>query len=142
MENEKINMNDIRYRPYSDVEERMRGGIEALCYLSSQTAEKAGWYYDQKTGERIERNTGEVLMLMVTELAEGFEAWRRDLMDDKLPHRPGLEVEFADVFLRIADTAKALGLDLGGATVEKNRYNLVREDHKKEARQQAHGKKC
>lgn len=138
----KIDMVEIRHAPDDGLEDLVRRGIDGLCDLSSETANAAGWYNDPETGERVERNVGEVLMLMVTELAEGFQAWRRDLMDDKLPHRKGIEVEFADAFLRISDTAKALGLDLSGAVIEKNRFNKVRPDHKLEARQGAHGKKC
>ena len=51
-------------------------------------------------------------------------------MDDKLPHRDGREVEFADCIIRILDTAEALGLDVAGALIEKNRFNRERADHK------------
>lgn len=42
----------------------------------------------------------------------------------------GREVEFAGCLLRILDTAAALGFDLAGAVIEKNRYNQQRTDHK------------
>lgn len=61
-------------------------------------------------------------------------------MDDKLQHRPGIEVEFADCIIRILDTAAALKLDVAGALIEKNRFNRTRADHKLEARK-AGGKK-
>jgi NTP pyrophosphatase (non-canonical NTP hydrolase) len=80
------------------------------------------------------------LMLSVSELAEAMEGHRKGLMDDKLPHRPMLEVELADAVIRIADLAGALGLDLGGAIAEKMAYNAVRPDHKAEARAAAGGK--
>ena len=69
------------------------------------------------------------LMLIVTELAETLEGHRRGLMDEKLPHRPAFEVELADAFIRLLDLAGATGIDLGGAYMEKMRYNAIREDH-------------
>ncbi len=78
---------------------------------------------------------------MHSELSEALEAYRRDAMDDKLPHRLGIEVEFADCIIRIMDTAAALGLDVAGAVVEKNRFNKDRADHKLVARNAPGGKK-
>ena len=62
-------------------------------------------------------------------------------MDDKLPHRKMVEVELADAVIRIFDLAGAMEMDLGGALVEKLVYNTSREDHKKENREAAGGKK-
>lgn len=91
-------------------------------------------------GALKERNKGELLMLMVSEIAEAMEGERRDLMDDKLPHRKMAEVELADTLIRIFDYACAYGYDLEGAYQEKRLYNAQRADHKHEARQQAGGK--
>lgn len=66
---------------------------------------------------------------------------RDELMDDKLPHRPGQEVEFADCVIRIFDTCAARGYDLAGAIIEKNRFNRERADHKLENRSKAGGKR-
>lgn len=88
-----------------------------------------------------DRNVGELLMLCVSELAEAMEGHRKDLMDDKLPHRKQFEVELADCLIRILDLAGGAGLDLGGAFVEKNAYNAKRDDHKIEHRQADGGKK-
>ena len=102
---------------------------------------KAGWWTDLNTGEPLVRNVGELLMLMVSELAEAMEGHRKNLMDDKLPHRSMIEVELADCIIRIADAAGGLGLDLGGAIDEKLAYNANRADHKPENRVKANGKK-
>lgn len=109
-------------------------GLKHAIDLAHQTATDAGWYRDPQTGTPIKRNFGEVIALMHSELSEALEADRKDLMDDKLPHRKGIEVELADACIRIFDTAKALGLDLPGAIIEKNRYNKQRADHKLAAR--------
>ena len=100
----------------------------------------AGWWTNLETGERIERNVGELLCLVHSEISEAMEGHRKSLMDDKLPDRPMIEVELADAMIRIGDIAAALGLDLGGAIDAKLAYNATREDHKLEVRRLAGGK--
>lgn len=80
------------------------------------------------------------LCLTHSELSEAMEGHRKGLQDDKLPHRPMIEVELADTVIRACDLAGALGLDLGGAIAEKLAYNTQRADHKPEAREAAGGK--
>lgn len=111
--------------------------------LLSQWCHKANekWWQDPVTKERIKRNKGELLMLIVSELAESMEGERKDLMDDKLPNRKMAEVELADALIRIFDYAGAHGYDLGGALIEKMEYNAHREDHKHENRLKPGGKK-
>ena len=99
------------------------------------------WWVDLHTGEPIERNVGEMLMLIVSECAEAMEGHRKNLPDDKLPHRPMLEVELADALIRICDMAAGLQLDLGGAVAEKLAFNAQRVDHTREHRLSTHGKK-
>ncbi|WP_394651885.1 hypothetical protein [uncultured Acinetobacter sp.] len=109
----------------------------------------AGWWTNIETGESLvslsgekpKRNIPEMLMLIVTEISEAMEGHRENLMDDKLPHRPMLEVELADAVIRICDMAGGLNLDLVGAINEKHQYNSQREDHKLENRLKANGKK-
>lgn len=93
--------------------------------------------WDARFGKAL---VAEKLMLQVSELAEAMEGHRKGLMDDKLPHRPMIEVEAADAVIRIADMCGALGLDLGGAIADKMAFNKVRPDHKPEARAAAGGK--
>lgn len=70
------------------------------------------WWQHPVTKERIERNKGELLMLVITELAEACEGERKNLMDDKLPHREMAEVEMADAVIRLLDFAAGFHLRL------------------------------
>lgn len=70
------------------------------------------WWIDINTGEPLDRNVGELMMLVVSELAEALEGHRKDLQDDKLPHRKMFEVELADAVIRLLDIAGGFDLDL------------------------------
>lgn len=110
------------------------------CHGASMNA---GWWRDLHTGQSIldrPHVVGEKLMLVVSEIAEAMEGHRKGLKDDKLPHRPMIEVELADAVIRICDLAGALDLDLGGAIKEKLEYNKHRPDHKIENRKAEGGK--
>ncbi|WP_227440991.1 hypothetical protein [Methylobacterium sp. W2] len=117
--------------------------VTTLVAAAHGASRAAGWWHDTKTGELYELTPAIVaqkLMLIVSEVSEAMEGHRKSLMDDKLPHRPMMEVELADAMIRIADLAGRLGFDLGGAVAEKMAFNAVRPDHKLEARQAAGGK--
>jgi hypothetical protein len=106
------------------------------CHAANQT-----WWHDPLTGVPLERNKGELLMLMVSELSECMEGERKNLMDTHLPHRRMAEVELADCLIRIFDYAGAFGYDLDGAVTAKRAYNARRADHKPTARLRPNGKR-
>ena len=119
--------------------ETMAGPLNQLaqeCHEANQH-----WWHHPATGARLDRNKGELLMLIVSEVAEAMEGERKGLMDDHLPHRRMAEVELADVLIRVFDYAGAFGYDLDGAVAEKRAYNAQRADHKAKARLRADGKK-
>lgn len=126
--------------PFSD--QSSQQGIANLLNVFCLTvhANNKKWWTDLHTGEPLQRNVGEMLMLVVSEISEAMEGHRKGLKDDHLPHRPMIEVELADAIIRIFDIAAGLGLDLGGAYVEKLAYNQTRQDHKIEARLAPGGK--
>lgn len=113
--------------------------LQAACHGISR---ESGWWNDLQTGEdlRMTDNVPEKLMLIVSEVAEGMEGHRKNLPDDKLPHRPMIEVELADAVIRIFDLAGAKGYDVAGAIAEKLAFNAQRADHKPENRKQSGGK--
>jgi NTP pyrophosphatase (non-canonical NTP hydrolase) len=119
----------------------MKNAINELVKVCYEASKAAGWHTNPTTGEILNRNKGEMLMLIVSEVSEAMEGERKGLMDDKLPDRPMAEVELADAVIRICDYAGRWGYDLGGAVIEKLRYNATREDHKPENRNQPGGKK-
>lgn len=113
-----------------------------LNELSSKVhAANINWWRDIHTSLPIQRNKGELLALIHSEISEALEGERKDLMDDKIPHRKMAEVELVDALIRIFDYAGGFGYDLQGAFEEKMAYNSKREDHKHSARLAAGGKK-
>jgi hypothetical protein len=108
-----------------------------VCYGD---AKAAGWHKEVPP-ETVKYLQATQLMLMVSEISEAMEGVRKDLKDEKLTHRPAVEVELADALIRIADFCGRWNLDLGGAVVEKLAYNKSRSDHKPENREKEGGKK-
>lgn len=123
--------------------------VNALVNLQSEIYAgnvAAGWWTNLQTGElKLRGDVTEILAklaLVHSEVSEAVEGVRKGLMDDKLPHRPMIEVELADAMIRIWDLAGHEGLDLAGAIDEKLSYNKVRPDHKIENRLAEGGKKA
>jgi len=114
-------------------------GVAYLCDLSHVLACRAGWWDGRDVNRPLD--FGACIALIHSEVSEALEGGRKGLDDAHLPHRPSVEVEFADAIIRICDTACAMQLDLGGAILEKLAYNVTRADHSREARAAAGGKK-
>ena len=116
--------------------------INVAVSVCHEAAVSGGWWHDIKTGESIKgkRNVPEMLCLVHSEISEAMEGHRKNLMDDKLPHRSSIEVELADALIRILDLGGGLDLDLGGAVAEKMAFNAQRADHKIESRLAENGK--
>lgn len=99
------------------------------------------WWTNLHTGEPLDRNVGELLALVHSEISEALEGHRKSLADTHLTHRSMFEVELADAMIRILDIAAHLAPELPAALLEKLEYNRNREDHKVENRKKEGGKK-
>ena len=101
--------------------------IETLVGESNQTAKSKGWWDDP------DRNIGEILALIHSEVSEALEVYRLKGKDslkenwlDEKGKPEGFTVELADVIIRIADLCGELGLDLESALTTKLSYNQTR----------------
>lgn len=113
--------------------ETITAGLSLLQQVCHGRSKAAGWHNKP-------REDGTQLMLIVSEVAECMEGCRKNLMDDKLPHRSMAEVEMADAVIRIGDFSGAKNFDLVGAVLEKLEFNRHRPDHKLEVRAAEGGK--
>ena len=97
--------------------------IKELQVASHAIAVSAGWWEE-------ERNVGELLALVHSEVSEALEEWRTDealavirTEDDK---PVGFPIELADTLIRICDLCEAVGIDLNEALKAKMAYNATR----------------
>jgi len=93
--------------------------IKEFCEQAHNAAIKKGFWHDG-------RPISELLMLIVSELGEAYEADRNE--DEK-----NFNEEIADCFIRLGDLVGALDIDIEKEIKKKMKYN--------EARKYKHGKK-
>ena len=87
--------------------------IKQWCELCHGIAKEKGFW-------EKDRNIGEALMLIVTELAEAMEGYRHQDHDN-------FREELADTFIRLFDLCGGLGIDLEKQIEWKMSFNKTRE---------------
>ena len=101
--------------------------IQKLIIDSHETSASKGWW------KNPDRNIGELLALIHSEISEALEVYREQgndglkktwTEDDGKPE--GFTIELADAVIRIADLCGALGLELEEALETKMEYNRSR----------------
>ncbi len=96
--------------------------ITYLCRECHRISRDRGWY------DEGERNFGELIALVHSELSEALEAYRDgDPPDKHLPHLSSVQVELADTLIRVFDLAEYLDIDLEMAVIDKMEFNKTRE---------------
>lgn len=108
--------------------------VDSLARYSGVVRESKCLSYKDLFGFLNDRNDAELLMLMVTELAEACEGLRHgNGPSEHIPEFSCLEEELADTIIRILDMAAARNCRIGEAVIAKMKYNAGRPDK--------HGKK-
>lgn len=111
-------VNDAAQEIYEDNKDKGFWDLPEGLSLDPVTGEPPLWYIRLKKAEKI--------ALMHSELSEGLEGVRKDLMDSHCPEYTSEEVELADALIRILDHAGKYKLRLGEAVLAKLDYNRSR----------------
>lgn len=144
MENENVSPLSESNKPDQATIMRESSFLDGFKFLQkrvNQTAHEKGWWKDRQQltdaalkvgGHELEKFAkkaigGMVLALIHSEVSEGLEGERKDLMSDHIEDYSMLEEEFADVIIRIMDYAEENELDVAGAVLAKLAFNDGRE---------------
>ena len=114
---------------FSQVEFEFINSFHDIAMRVNKTAADHGFWKSEETVDG-DRNNGEMLMLMVSELCEHFERLRSKEFaapDKHCPEFSNLEIEMADVVIRAMDYCTTRGYRLSEAIIAKSIFNETRE---------------
>lgn len=102
--------------------------LNDVVQYAHEMSKSKGWW------EGDNHNIPEKLMLIVSEVAEALEDYRKDAMGvtvppytGSAPGKPlGFPTELADAVIRIGDLCGFLGIDLDAVVQQKMAYNATR----------------
>lgn len=137
--------------------EKIVSAMDTLRTICHGDNKAAGWWTDIKTGKNLTFNYQQRMVdgtltieqmftavnkvgLIHTEVSEALEAFRKNLMDDKIPDFTGFETEIIDTIVRCFDILGGLNLRGSYCMFEKLEFNRSRNDHKPEERKKKGGK--
>lgn len=104
-----------------ELDEEFGKAISLAAWRIHALAQQKGFWPEGK-------NVGECVALIHSEMSKFLEAFRRETVekDPRCPKFSNMEIELADVVIRILDLAEVLELKVGPAIVAKHKYNLSR----------------
>ncbi len=101
--------------------------ISELCEQSHEQAISKGFWLINPDGSLKERNEGELIALMHSELSEALEGLRHgNPSSEHIPEFSSVEEEMADLAIRLGDFCKARNIRLEEAIISKLEYNQTR----------------
>ena len=124
------------------IKENQRDIVRIIACLAEDIHKLNHRWWHTPDGQRLQRNKGEMLALIHSEISEALEGARKGKADEHLPQYSSEVVELADAMIRILDYAAGHGhFNLATALLDKLEYNARRADHKWENRALPGGKK-
>lgn len=126
---------------YKEIERDIKLSTIFIEVLGSSIHKLNRHWWDFDENGIANRNKGEAIALMHSELSEALEGVRKNKMDEHISDLSSEVVEMADVIIRILDYCAGFNLPIGEALRRKIAYNVCRADHKLENRMQEGGKK-
>lgn len=109
-------------RMQEDQQDYFVNDIGFAAVLIHEWAKEKG-FWDQGVDNR---NKGEMIALMHSELSEALEAIRKPKQDEHCPEFTNEAIELADAVIRIFDYCAAFKIPLGEAILAKMAFNEIR----------------
>lgn len=96
--------------------------VQSFNYFSGaiyRLAQNKGWW-------KKDRNQGEIIALIHSELSEALETLIENKQSDKIPKFLGIEEELADTIIRIMDYSEGFNYKVAEAIIAKLKFNYTR----------------